>query len=84
MSDFNVDINTARIEVNKLDEFWNVFDLTNLIKKKTEPMKLELVTIINLLRHFFNSCCTRLKPKIIYYRNYKNLNEELFLKDLEN
>ena len=46
-------------------------------------MKLELVTIINLLRHFFNSCCTRLKPKIIYYRNYKNLNEELFLKDLE-
>ena len=47
-------------------------------------MKLELVTIINLLQHFFNSCCTRLKPKIIYYRNYKNLNEELFLKDLEN
>ena len=47
-------------------------------------MKLELVTIINLLRHFFKSCFTRLKPKIIYYRNYKNLNKELFLKDLEN
>ena len=25
-----------------------------------------------------------MKPIIIYYRNYKNFNEELFLKDLEN
>ena len=33
---------------------------------------------------FLKSCYTRLKPKIIYYRNYKNFSEELLLKDLEN
>ena len=32
MGDFNIDINTAGIEVDKLDEFFNLFDLTNLIK----------------------------------------------------
>ena len=32
MGDFNIDINTAGMDVYKLDEFCNVFDLTNLIK----------------------------------------------------
>ena len=32
MGDFNIDINTAGIEVYKLDKFCNLFDLTNLIK----------------------------------------------------
>ena len=32
MGDFNIDINTAGIEVDELDEFFNLFDLTNLIK----------------------------------------------------
>ena len=85
MGDFNIDINTAGIEVDKLDEFCNLSDLTNLNKTKTcctinhksaidlfltnrplsfqktkakcllkrlEPLRLELVTIINLFRHF--------------------------------
>ena len=37
-----------------------------------------------LIATFFKSHYTRFKPKIIYYRNYKNFNEDLFLKDLEN
>ena len=75
MGDFNIGINTAGIEVDKLDEFCNLFDLTSIIKtetcstknqkitrlvfdvktclfKKPQPLKLELVTIINLFRHF--------------------------------
>ena len=35
MSDFNIDINTDGMVVNKLDEFCNLFDLTNLIKSET-------------------------------------------------
>ena len=35
MGDFNIDINTAGIEVDKLDEFCNLFELTNLIKTET-------------------------------------------------
>ena len=35
MGDFNIDINAAGIEVDKLDEFCNLFDLTNLIKTDT-------------------------------------------------
>ena len=80
MGNFNIDINTAGMEVDKLDEFCNLFDLTNLIKTETcctknhkstvnlcltdrplsfqqkkptkQPLRLELVTIINLFRHF--------------------------------
>ena len=32
MGDFNIDINTAGMDVDKLDEFCNLFDLTNSIK----------------------------------------------------
>ena len=28
MADFNIDINTAGMDVDKLDEFCNLFDLT--------------------------------------------------------
>ena len=31
MGDFNIDINTAGIEADKLDEFCSLFDVTNLI-----------------------------------------------------
>ena len=30
MGDFNIDINTSGIKVDKLDEFWNLFDLKKL------------------------------------------------------
>ena len=35
MGDFNIEINTAVIDVDKLDEFCNLFDLTNSIKTET-------------------------------------------------
>ena len=35
MGDFNIAINTAEIEVDKLNKFCNLFDLTNLIKTET-------------------------------------------------
>ena len=35
MGDFNIGINTAGIEVDKLDEFCNLFDLTSIIKTET-------------------------------------------------
>ena len=37
-----------------------------------------------LISIFLKPRYTRLKPKIIYYRDYKNFNEELLVKDLEN
>ena len=108
MGDFNIDINTAGMEVDKPDEFCNLFDLTNLIKTETcctinhksttdlfltnRPLSFQKTRItetgINdyhkVILIFFKCHYTRLKPKTIYYRNYKNFNEELFLKDLEN
>ena len=35
MGDFNIDINTAGMDVHKLDEFCNLFDLTSLVKAET-------------------------------------------------
>ena len=35
MGDFNIDINTSGMDVDKLDEFCNLLDLTNLIKTET-------------------------------------------------
>ena len=35
MGDFNIDINTAGMYVDKRDEFCNLFDLINLIKTET-------------------------------------------------
>ena len=108
MGDFNIDINTAGMGVDKLDEFCNLFDLTSLIKAETCCTKNHKSIICLFLRNrplsfqktrtnetgisdyhelistFLKSHHTRLKLKIIYKRNYKNFNEELFLKDLEN
>ena len=106
MGDFNIDINTAGMNFDKLDEFCNLFDQTNLIKTETCCTKNHKSTIdlsltnrplsfqktrttetgisdYHKLATFFKSHYTRIKPKIIYYRNCKNFNEELFL-DLEN
>ena len=48
MSDFNIDINTARIEIDKLPKFCYLFDLTNLIKTEACCTKNHK-SIINLL-----------------------------------
>ena len=108
MGDFNIDISTTGMDVDKLDEFCNLFDLTNLIIKdtcctknhkstidlfltkrplffqKTRTTETGISDYHKLILALFKSHYARLKPKIIYYRNYKNFNEELFLKDLEN
>ena len=102
MGDFNININTAGMDVDKLDEFCNIFDQTNLIKTETcctknhksaiglfltnRPMSFQksrtpeagISDYHRLISTFFKSHYTRLKPQIIYYRNYKNFNEELF------
>ena len=105
MGDFNIDINTAVMDVNELDEFCNLFDLTKTCCTKNRKSTIDLIltnrppslqntktteTGISDWNHkliltFSKSHYTRLKPKIMYYRqNYKNFNEELFLKDFEN
>ena len=52
--------------------------------QKTRTTETEISDYHKFILTFLKSHYTRLKPKIIYYRNYKNFNEELFLKDLEN
>ena len=108
MGDFNIDINIAGMDVDKLDEFCNLFDLTNLIKtetccttndksrinlfltdralsfQKSRTTETGITDYHKLISTFFKSHYTRLKPKIIYYRNHKNFNEELFLEDIGN
>ena len=45
MGGFNIDINTIGIDVDKLDEFRNLFDLTNLMKTETCCTKNQKSTI---------------------------------------
>ena len=45
MGDFNIDINIAGIDLDKLDEFCNLFDLINLIKTETCSTKNQKSTI---------------------------------------
>ena len=40
IGDFKIDINTAGMDADKLDELCNLFDLTNLIKQKHVALKI--------------------------------------------
>ena len=51
MRDFNIDVNTTRVEIDKLDEFCNLFGLTNLIKIETCCTKSLKSTIDLFLRN---------------------------------
>ena len=51
MGDFNIDINTAGMDIDKLDEFCNLFDLTNLIKTETCCTKNQKSTIDLFLKN---------------------------------
>ena len=108
IGDFNIDVNTTGVEVDKLDVFCDLFDLTNLIKietcctksqkstidlfltkkslsfQKARPTETGISDYHKLISTFLKFRYTRLKSKIIYHRNYKNFNEELFVGDLEN
>ena len=51
MHDFNVDVNTAGVEIDKLDEFCNLFGWRNLNKTETCCTKSHKTTIDLLLRN---------------------------------
>ena len=108
MGDLNIDVNaSASPGKDKLDEFCNLFDLTNLVRKVTCCTNNHRSTISFILTNrpdsfqktcttetgvsdyhkcistFFKSHCSKLKPKMIRYRNYNNFDASLFLNDLE-
>ena len=107
MGDFNIDVNASGPEKNKLDEFCNLFDLTNLVREVTCCTNNHRLTIDLILTNrtdsfqkscttetgvshchkcistFFKSHYTKLKPKVIHYRNYKNFDKFLILDGLE-
>ena len=43
MGDFNIDINTAVMDVNELDEFCNLFDLTKTCCTKNRKSTIDLI-----------------------------------------
>ena len=95
MGDFNIDIKNKGLGYGKLDTFFDLFNLTNLIHSETCLMKNHKFTIdlflTNKRKSFFKTRTTeaglsdyhkliftflkskapRLKPKVIFYRNYK-------------
>ena len=107
MGNFNNDANASRSEKHKIDEFCNLFDLTNLVRKATcctnNPRSTIYVIVTNGPDSFQKTCITKtgirdyykcistfsgshyskLKPKVIHYKNYKNFDESLFMYDLE-
>ena len=107
MRDFNIDLKINGFDFNKLDQFWDLFNLTNLIKTETrltkshkslidlfltnKPLSIQKTHVTErgssdyhkLILTFFKSNLTRLRPKVITYRNYKKFDENVFLKDLQ-
>ena len=51
--------------------------------QKANAIETGLCEHHKLVCAFFKSCFERLKPKIVYYRNYKKFNEVNFLKDVK-
>ena len=106
MGGFNIDVNLSSHEHDKLEEFCNLFDLSNLTKSNTcftkkHNSKIDLILKNNsnsfqksgttetglsdfnkLIIIFFKSHFSRLSPKAIYYRTYKNFDESKFIEDL--
>ena len=60
--------------------------LTNKPKSffKTHTIETGLIDYHKLISTFFKSKAPRLKPKVIFYRNYKKFDEKSFLYDLQN
>ena len=107
MGNFNIDLKIKGFGFNKLDEFCDLFNLTNLIKTETcftkshnslinlfltnKPLSFQkkhvtetgLSDYHKLISTFFKSHFTRLRPKVITYRNYKKFDENVFLNDLQ-
>ena len=107
MGDFTINATNGGVEFDKLDEFCDLFNLTNLITStcftkthkstidliltnkescfhKTKVTETGLSDFHRLISKFLRSQCCRLKPKKIYYRNFKYLNEKNFLQKIKN
>ena len=106
MGDFNIDVKTKGMGFDKLDEFCDIFNLTNLITSDTcitktssslidlyltnKPLSFQksqvtetgLSDFHKLVTVFFKCSYSRLKPKVVTYRNYKKFDEQEFLNDL--
>ena len=52
--------------------------------QKTKVTETDLSNFHKLISTFLRSHFSRLKPKTIYYRNYKKFNEQVFLEDVKN
>ena len=102
MGDFNTDLKIKGFDFNKLDQFCNLFNLTNLIKtesykslidlfltnkplsfQKTHVTETGLSDYHKLISAFFKSHSSRLRRKVVTYRNYKKFDEHVFLNDLQ-
>ena len=105
MGDFNIDLNLPIHEHGKLQEFCNLFSLSNLIKsntcftkthssnigvilannsysfEKSGTTETDLSDFHKLISTFFKLHFSRLSPKAMYYRNYKNFHESRFIED---
>ena len=108
MEDFNINIRQTSPKSHKLDDFYSLLSLTNIIKsdtcftkfhsstfdlfvtskpnlfRKTNATETGLSNHHKLICIFLKSCFQRLKPMIVYYRNYKKFNEANFLNDVKN
>ena len=108
MGDFNINVTIEEINFDKLDEFYDLFNLTNLITWPTCFTKIHKLTIDLILTNketcfpitkvtesglsnfhklistFLWSHFSQMNPKMIYYRNYKKINEQKFIEYLKN
>ena len=95
MGDFNIGMKSKSSGYDKLDEFCELFNHRNLIKSETcftknykSLIDLFLTNTPTGLSDYhkpiktFKIHFSRLRPKVLSYRNYKNFNESKFLNDL--
>ena len=106
MGDFNIDMKSKSLGYDKLDEFCDLFNLTNLIKseicftkihkslidlfltntplsfQETHVSETGLSDYHKLIKTFFKTNFSCLRPKVLSYRHYKNFMESKFLNDL--
>ena len=107
MGDFSIDVTNRGVEFDKLDEFCDFFNITNLITSptcftKTHKSTIDLILtnkkscfqklkvtetglsdFHKLIGTFLRPEFCRLKPKKIYYRNFKILMRKISLKKLK-
>ena len=105
MGDFNINMKSKSLGYDKLDEFCDQFNPTNVIKSKTCFTKnhKSLIDLFLTNTHssfqkthvskaglsdyhelitFFKTIFSRLRPKVLSYRNHKNFDESKFLNEL--